>query len=193
MSQAGKTKGLSLTEAGLRRNVCRSHRDGRLFAIPLYAGADYPAKPFHHLAGLLLGGHVGALSQATYILVGLAGLPVFAGGKAGLRRVARTYGGLLIGFVPGLSPSESRGDKEESRAGGPCCRPWWATLSYTAAESRGFPRCAHLLQEGAHSRTSAIFAGRFPEMLVAAMVARKIKRSAAVVGEIGMNTDTSLL
>jgi biotin transport system substrate-specific component len=51
------------------------------------------------LAGALLGPRRGALSVLAYILEGLAGLPVFAQGKAGPLALAGPTGGYLIGFV----------------------------------------------------------------------------------------------
>ncbi len=54
---------------------------------------------FLMLAGTLLGGRLGAMSQIVYILIGLMGLPVFAGGKAGLGVLFGPTGGYLIGFV----------------------------------------------------------------------------------------------
>lgn len=53
------------------------------------------------MAGALLGGRLGALSQVVYILLGVMGLPVFAGGKAGLGVLFGPTGGYLLGFVAG--------------------------------------------------------------------------------------------
>lgn len=53
------------------------------------------------LAGALLGARKGAFSQLIYILLGIAGLPVFAGGLAGLSVLAGPRGGFLWGFVLG--------------------------------------------------------------------------------------------
>lgn len=53
------------------------------------------------LAGALLGPTLGALSQVVYILLGLVGLPVFAGGTSGLGVLFGQSGGYLIGFVIG--------------------------------------------------------------------------------------------
>jgi biotin transport system substrate-specific component len=53
------------------------------------------------LAGLLLGGPLAALSQVVYVLLGVIGLPVFAGGKAGLGVLLGPTGGYLFGFVLG--------------------------------------------------------------------------------------------
>ncbi len=51
------------------------------------------------LAGGLLGAKLGALSQIEYLAMGLAGLPVFAGGMAGPLAFISPSGGYLIGFV----------------------------------------------------------------------------------------------
>jgi biotin transport system substrate-specific component len=51
------------------------------------------------LAGLLLGARWGSTSIAVYVLVGVCGLPVFAGGKGGLAVLAGPTGGYLFGFV----------------------------------------------------------------------------------------------
>ena len=51
------------------------------------------------LVGALLGSRRGALAVLAYIAQGLAGLPVFAGGVAGLARLFGPTGGYLVGFV----------------------------------------------------------------------------------------------
>jgi len=56
---------------------------------------------FLGLAGTLLGARLAALSQVVYILLGVIGLPVFAGGKAGLGVLIGPTGGYLVGFVLG--------------------------------------------------------------------------------------------
>jgi len=56
---------------------------------------------FTALSGALLGGRLGALSQVIYVLLGIIGLPVFAGGKAGLGVLFGPTGGYLIGFIVG--------------------------------------------------------------------------------------------
>ncbi|MDW7651654.1 MAG: biotin transporter BioY [Bacillota bacterium] len=53
------------------------------------------------LAGMLLGAKKGAMSQIIYILLGIAGLPVFAGAMAGAGVLAGYSGGFIWGFVPG--------------------------------------------------------------------------------------------
>ena len=51
------------------------------------------------VAGGLLGPFWGPVSVGVYILVGLAGVPVFAGGHAGPAVIAGPLGGFLLGFV----------------------------------------------------------------------------------------------
>jgi len=51
------------------------------------------------LSSILLGSRWAALGQLEYILMGIAGLPVFAGGRSGLLAIAGPTGGYIIGFV----------------------------------------------------------------------------------------------
>ena len=52
------------------------------------------------LCGLLLGWKLGAVSVAVYILLGLAGAPVFAGLKGGAAALTGATGGYIIGYLP---------------------------------------------------------------------------------------------
>jgi biotin transport system substrate-specific component len=49
--------------------------------------------------GAALGARLGALTVAVYVLEGILGLPVFAGGAAGIARLTGPTGGYLVGFV----------------------------------------------------------------------------------------------
>ena len=51
------------------------------------------------LAGLCLGAWRGAAAVGLYLLVGLAGLPVFSGGRAGLAVLVGPTGGYLVAFL----------------------------------------------------------------------------------------------
>lgn len=51
------------------------------------------------MAGVLLGGKWGAVSQAAYILLGLAGLPVFTSG-GGIGALCQPTGGFLLAMPP---------------------------------------------------------------------------------------------
>lgn len=54
-----------------------------------------------YTVALILGGTRAGLSVALYLVAGLLGLPVFAGGSGGFGVVASPSFGYLIGFVPG--------------------------------------------------------------------------------------------
>jgi biotin transport system substrate-specific component len=58
---------------------------------------------FVFLAGYLLGPAGGAAAVALYVAAGVLGLPVFAGGKAGLGVLLGPTGGYLVGFVLGAA------------------------------------------------------------------------------------------
>lgn len=51
-------------------------------------------------AGLLLGWKWGAVSVCVYLLLGAAGVPVFAGFKGGVSALLGPTGGYLIGYLP---------------------------------------------------------------------------------------------
>ena len=81
-----------------------------LFTALIAAGAfiriPVPVVPFTlqflftMLAGLLLGGRLGAISVGSYIVLGLIGLPVFASG-GGIGYILTPTFGYLIGFCVG--------------------------------------------------------------------------------------------
>ncbi|NLM05837.1 MAG: biotin transporter BioY [Tissierellia bacterium] len=52
------------------------------------------------LSGMILGSKAGAMSQLVYLLLGLSGLPVFAGFRGGFDSIFRPSFGFLIGFIP---------------------------------------------------------------------------------------------
>lgn len=54
------------------------------------------------LAGLILGGRRGFLAAALFLLLGLAGLPVLAGGKSALAAISGPTVGYLVGYL--ISP-----------------------------------------------------------------------------------------
>jgi len=74
---------------------------GALISIPLQPVPVTLQTLFLYLAGSLLGGGLGALSQIIYVILGVIGLPVFSGGKAGLGVFMGPTGGYLIGFIAG--------------------------------------------------------------------------------------------
>lgn len=69
------------------------------FPIPLSPIPIVLSDFFVMLAGLLLGASWGLTSIGLFFFLGLLGLPVFAGGKAGLAVVFGPTGGYLFGFL----------------------------------------------------------------------------------------------
>lgn len=51
------------------------------------------------LSGMFLGANYGAFSQLLYILIGLTGIPIFAGMQGGIAHVLKPSFGFLIGFI----------------------------------------------------------------------------------------------
>lgn len=72
-----------------------------VIAIPLPGGVPVVLKDMLAiLAGLVLGGVQGAAATGLYLLAGMLGIPVFAGG-GGLAAFASPSGGYLVGFLLG--------------------------------------------------------------------------------------------
>ncbi|HHV62693.1 MAG TPA: biotin transporter BioY [Firmicutes bacterium] len=72
------------------------------------------------LSGIVLGGKLGAMSQAIYIILGVIGLPVFSGGHAGPGVLVGPTGGYLLGFVVAplvVSMVAGRGRREGTWSG----------------------------------------------------------------------------
>ncbi len=69
-----------------------------------------------YFAVYLLGTKLGTLSYMMYLLLGMAGLPVFSAYSGGLAKLAGPTGGYLIGFIPmaiiiGLFLEKSKGNR----------------------------------------------------------------------------------
>lgn len=71
-------------------------------AIPLGGGVPLTLQTFIVvLAGLVLGPRAAGAALAVYLLLGAAGLPVFAGARGGLGVLLGPTGGYLWGFLAG--------------------------------------------------------------------------------------------
>ena len=73
---------------------------------------------FTTLAGIILGKNRGAAAAAMYVILGLAGLPVFAGG-GGIGYVLQPTFGYLIGFIAGsyITGAVRSEQREKARRG----------------------------------------------------------------------------
>jgi biotin transport system substrate-specific component len=73
---------------------------GAFIAIPIGPVPIVLQNMFVLLAGLLLGPVWGLACVAVYLIIGLAGLPVFAGGTSGMGKLFGPTGGYLLGYLP---------------------------------------------------------------------------------------------
>lgn len=73
---------------------------GAVIAIPVGPVPIVLQNMFVLLAALLLGPRWGLACVAVYLLIGLAGLPVFAGGTSGIGKLFGPTGGYLLGYLP---------------------------------------------------------------------------------------------
>lgn len=77
-----------------------------LMAVGAFVKILFPVVPlslqpfFCALAGIILGSRLGALSQIVYVLIGLAGVPVFTQG-GGIMYIFKPSFGYLLGFIAG--------------------------------------------------------------------------------------------
>ncbi|WP_407354984.1 biotin transporter BioY [Methanolobus sp. WCC5] len=80
-----------------------------MMAVGAYIRIPVPVSPvpitlqilFILMAGAMLGARWGTISAIVYLLLGIAGLPVFSGGGSGLGMFFGPTGGYLFGFVLG--------------------------------------------------------------------------------------------
>lgn len=76
-------------------------------ALGAYVRIPVPGSPvpitlqtfFVVLSGAVLGKRLGSISQAGYIFLGAAGLPIFQGYASGIGHIFQATGGYLIGFI----------------------------------------------------------------------------------------------
>lgn len=72
---------------------------GAYIVVPLWPVPITLQTFFIYLAIALFGFEVALPSQIIYVLLGLAGLPVFAGGKAGIAVLLGPTAGYILGFI----------------------------------------------------------------------------------------------
>ena len=98
---------------------------GAYLKIPVGPVPIVLANFFVLLAGVLLGPKWGAASVGLYLLLGVVGLPVFAGG-GGIAYLTGPTGGFLIGYLPAafLAGVISGGKIPESETPGSASRDY---------------------------------------------------------------------
>ncbi|MCF6246610.1 MAG: biotin transporter BioY [Desulfobacula sp.] len=75
---------------------------GAFIAIPIGPVPIVLQNMFVLLAAILLGPVWGITCIGVYLLIGLAGLPVFAGGTSGIGKLFGPTGGYLLGYLPAV-------------------------------------------------------------------------------------------
>lgn len=73
---------------------------GAVIAIPVGPVPIVLQNMFVLLSALLLGPIWGLACVGVYLLIGLVGLPVFAGGTSGIGKLFGPTGGYLLGYLP---------------------------------------------------------------------------------------------
>jgi len=73
---------------------------GALIAIPIGPVPIVLQNMFVLLSAIILGPGWGLACISIYLLAGLAGLPVFAGGTSGIGKLFGPTGGYLLGYLP---------------------------------------------------------------------------------------------
>ncbi len=73
---------------------------GAFIAIPIGPVPIVLQNMFVLLAAIILGPRWGLACIGIYLLIGLIGLPVFAGGTSGIGKLFGPTGGYLLGYIP---------------------------------------------------------------------------------------------
>ena len=73
---------------------------GAFISIPIGPVPIVLQNMFVLLAAIILGPLWGLAAVAVYLVIGLAGLPVFAGGTSGIGKLFGPTGGYLLGYLP---------------------------------------------------------------------------------------------
>ena len=92
---------------------------GAFISIPIGPVPIVLQNIFAVLSGIVLGPVMGSAAVALYLLAGILGLPVFAGGTGSIARFASPTGGYLIGyllaaFLAGIIAGRPRGGEKFS-------------------------------------------------------------------------------
>lgn len=103
----GKNETYGIAQSSELRKMVFSSLFAAMISVGAYIKIPLPFSPvpvtmqplFVFLAGSMLKSKWGTLSVLIYTLLGIAGLPVFAGGASGLGVILGPTGGYIIGFI----------------------------------------------------------------------------------------------
>ena len=94
-AESVKTKDLTLTAAAAALICIAGPLSVFIGPVPLSL-ATFAV----YMAGAVLGARRGAAATALYLLIGVAGMPVFSGFSGGFQKLAGVTGGYLAGYLP---------------------------------------------------------------------------------------------
>ena len=161
---------------------------GAFLKIPLGHSAITLPFLFTAMAGLLLGRRWGAVSQAVYLAVGLAGVPVFTAG-GGIGYVAQPTFGFLLGLVPCAWVIGYL-----SRKGGACRTVLSCLAGLAVLYAVGLPYMALILRVYLHKSmdlSTVLWAGMLPflpgdavKIAVAATICPILRRRLCIFDEL---------
>lgn len=79
----------------------------------------------------ILGGRRGSMAVLIYILLGIIGIPVFAGFTGGIGVLAGTTGGYIVGFLVSALVMwgwKNSSEEERQRCSFPCLQDCWPAI-----------------------------------------------------------------
>lgn len=134
------------------------------------------------LTGAVLGAWRGFLSVLLYLVVGAAGLPIFAGGAAGLAPFAGGTGGYLVAFpfaaaIVGFTVERLHRRQLAITAGAVVVAGVIAELLVYAGGAAGFVAFLDMGWRAAFTAAAAYIPGDLVKLVVAAIVAAAVHRA----------------
>ena len=133
------------------------------------------------LSGALLGWKRGAASAAAYILIGAAGLPVFAGFGAGVSALAGATGGYIVGYLPAAALAGLGAGRGESGYFRLCLFMALGTLSCYGLGTAWFLRVTGTdLSYALAVCVLPFIPGDALKIALAALLAKRLRRFAAI-------------
>lgn len=153
---------------------------GAYVAIPVGPVPIVLQNFFVLLSGLLLGPSWGLASVLVYLLLGLLGLPVFAGGGGGFAHFAGPTGGYLVGYIPAVVVAGGLSRRGRS----PAADAWAAALGALAVYAVGVPWLAFVARLGPAGAAAAGLLPFLPgDALKVALAAAAARWARPLVGE----------
>ena len=132
------------------------------------------------MAGLLLGWKYGLLAVAVYVLLGAAGVPVFAGFRGGLAALTGPTGGYIVGYLPYAALAGLPGKKWQGSFRGRCGLLALGTVScYTLGTAWFMYATGRTLGESAGLCVLPFLPGDAAKMALASFLTPRLRKAMA--------------